>query len=487
MYWITPAKRVAGIAFVSLVLMTARGAEGAQQAKPAPEQHEHGAQPKPSAPTQDPQIHDHSQMGAEQHGATSTREGSGTAWLPDASRMYAIHGQHGPWELMGHGNGFVQFLDDSGDRGHDQFGSINWIMGMATRSIGAGRLGFRGMFSLEPVTIRGCGYPDLLATGEQCDGAPIRDQQHQHDVFMEIAAVYDRPLTGAVRWQVYGGPAAEPALGPVAYPHRLSAMPNLLAPITHHWLDSTHITFGVVTGGVYGKRWKAEASAFNGREPDEERTGFDLARLDSVSGRVWFLPTANVAVQISAGHLTEAEPSDDDGLRVDVTRVTASATYHRLIGDAGIWASTTAWGRNEEEGHGTHALLFETNFTRADRDSWFGRFEIVGKTAHDLDVPRSLVHDVEGSETFTVAKLQGGYTRYLNAWKGLKPGIGVSASAGLVPRALEAVYGSRVNPGFGIYLTVRPAVMRMGVGAPHHASDQARLRSGSFGSVGNVR
>jgi YHS domain-containing protein len=274
-----------------------------------------------------------------------------------------------------------------------------------------------------------------------------------------------------VRWQVYGGPAAEPALGPVAYPHRLSAMPNLLAPITHHWLDATHITFGVVTAGVYGNRWKAEASAFNGREPDDNRTGFDLAPLDSASGRIWLLPTANVALQLSGGRLTEAEPAEAGGPRVDVTRVTASATYHRMIAEGGIWASTAAWGRNAEEDHATNALLLETNLTRAGRDTWFGRFEIVGKTAHDLDVPESLVHDVEGRETFTVAKLQGGYTRYLNTWRGLKPGVGVSASAGFVPSALETVYGSRVNPGFGIFLTVRPAVMRMAMGA--HPSGSA--------------
>jgi hypothetical protein len=375
--------------------------------------------------------------------------------------MYGIHGQAGRWELMGHGAAFAEFLYESGNRGSDQFGSINWVMGMAHRSVGGGRLGLRGMLSVEPWTIRGCGYPDLLATGERCGGEPIHDRQHQHDLFMEVAAQYDRPLTGSVRWQVYGGPAAEPALGPVAYPHRVSAMPNLLAPISHHWLDATHITFGVLTGGLYGSQWKAEASAFNGREPDEERAGFDLAPLDSVSGRVWFLPTENLAMQVSAGRLTEAEPAEDGGPGLDVTRVTASATYHRLFKDGGIWATTGAWGRNTEEDHATNAFLVETNLTRADRDTWFGRFEIAGKTAHDLDVPHSLVHHVEGTETFTVAKLQAGYTRYLLTWNGLRPGIGVSASAGFVPRALESVYGRRVNAGFGVFLTVRPAAMRM--------------------------
>jgi hypothetical protein len=118
---------------------------------------------------------------------------------------------------------------------------------------------------------------------------------------------------------------------------------------------------------------------------------------------------------------------------VNVTRLTASATYHRPRGNGGIWATTVAWGRNEKEDHATNALLVESNLTLADRDSWFGRFEIVGKTAHDLDVQHSLVHDVEGNATFTVAKLQGGYTRYLVTWNGLKAGLGATAVVGIRP------------------------------------------------------
>jgi YHS domain-containing protein len=442
----------AGVLFLSVCAQAA----AAQTAKPSPpsgQQHQHEPPPKPAAV----QPVDHSQM---DHGAMpGAREGSGTAWLPDASPMYALHRQRGQWQFMAHGNGFLQYLDDGSDRGSDQVGSINWVMGMAERNLGSGRLALRGMFSLEPFTIGGCGYPDLLATGELCDGEPIHDRQHQHDLFMEIAAMYDAPLAGSLRWQVYGGPAGEPALGPVAYPHRISAMPNLLAPIGHHWLDATHITFGVVTAGVYGSHWKAEASVFNGREPDEERTGFDLAPLDSVSGRVWYLPTSNLALQVSGGRLNEAEPGDDGEPRVDVTRLTASATYHRLRDQNGIWASTIAWGRNVESGQATNALLFETTLTLQDRDSWFGRFEIAGKTAHDLDVP--VDHHEEEEQVFAVSKLQAGYTRYFDAWQDLKPGIGVTASLAFVPRALEPFYGDRVSPGVGIYLTVRPAAMRM--------------------------
>ena len=449
--------RVFQLAFVILMgAVTARTA-AAQTPSASQEQHQH------ATPTPEPSQTEHEMPMA--------REGSGTAWLPDATPMYAIHAMKGPWALMFHDNVFLQYLKESGDRGDGQFGSINWIMGMAQRNAGPGRVMFRGMFSAEPSTIRGCGYPDLLASGEQCKGEKIHDRQHPHDLMMELSVSYDAPLKGPVRWQVYGGPVGEPALGPVAYPHRVSAMPNPLAPIAHHWLDSTHITYGVVTGGLYGSRWKAEASVFNGREPDEERTDFDFGALDSFSGRVSFLPTSKLALQVSAGQLTEAEAPEGPGPRLDVSRVSASAIYHTGTAASRLWATTLAWGRNEESGHGSNALLLETSRTWQDRDTVFGRFEAVGKTARDLAV-------AESDETFTVAKLQGGYTRYLSAWKGLKPGVGVSVSAAFVPEGLKRAYGSRVNGGFSVFLTLRPAAMMMheghagheaGAGAADHA------------------
>lgn len=429
-----------------------------QQQQPMPMQ-----MPMPAAPRTDAAM-------------PPAREGSGTAWLPDATPMFAVHAMKGPWTLMFHNNAFLHYLNESGARGDDQFGSINWFMGMAQRTAGSGRVGLRGMFSLEPWTIRGCGYPDLLASGELCSGEKIHDRQHPHDLIMELSASYDAPLTGSLHWQVYGGPAGEPALGPVAYPHRLSAMPNPVAPIAHHWLDSTHITYGVLTGGLYGDRWKAEASVFNGREPDEQRTDFDFGALDSFSGRLWFLPTSKWALQVSAGKLAEAEAPEGTGPRLDVSRVTASATYHTGTAADRLWATTLAWGRNQESGHGSNAFLVETNLTWRDRDAVFGRFEGVGKTAHDLVVS-------ESGEAFTVAKLQGGYTRYLPTWKGLKPGAGISLSAGFVPEELESAYGSRVNAGFGVFLTLRPAAMTMDEGHMGHGMD---MGAGSMEHAGHT-
>ena len=407
--------------------------------------------------SQEDRRHDMANMPGMQHDAShdanmSSREGSGTSWQPDETPMYALHATANGWTLMAHGSAFLQYLHESGNRGSDQTGSINWLMGMAGRNVGAGHVALRGMVSLEPWTIRGCGYPNLLATGEICDQGAIHDRQHPHDLFMELAAEYDRPLTNGVRWQLYGAPVGEPALGPVAFMHRVSALPNPLAPIAHHWFDATHIAYGVATTGLYGAKWKAEASVFNGREPDETRTNFDFAAMDSWSGRFWFLPVKQWAFQVSAGRLTEAESGHDGDARIDVDRITASATYHATVGQQGLSATTIGWGRNAERGSdATNAVLVETSFTWKDRDAWFGRFEMAAKTAHDLDVP--------GHRRFTLAKLQVGYTRYIATVKGLRPGIGATMSSGIVPVALKAVYGSRANAGVGVFLTLRPAAM----------------------------
>ena len=421
----------------------------------------------PPVSAQEPPAHEHPSPDAvpaaqHEHGAAvpalfSTRDASGTAWLPAVTPMHGVHRQARGWDVMLHGNGYVQLLHEAAPehRGATQAGSINWLMAMARRPLGGGSVGFRSMISLEPWTIPGCGYPNLLATGEVCEGDTIHDKQHPHDLFMEIAAEIDRPLAGALRWQLYGGLAGEPALGPPGFPHRISAMPNPLAPITHHWLDATHITFGVLTSGVYGGRWKAEGSLFNGREPDERRYNLDLARLDSVAGRLWFLPTETLALQVSAGRLHEAEPAHAGEPAINVTRVTASATRHRRFGDGGhLWATTAAWGANREARETTHGLMLESSLSVSGRHTWFGRLEVNGKPAHDL-------HIHEASGVFTVGKLQGGYTHYLSTAGGWNPGIGASASAAVVPPALEPRYGG-VGLGVGIFVTLRPAAHEMG-------------------------
>lgn len=391
-------------------------------------------------------------------GIESARDGSGTSWLPDLSPAHGAMRHHGAWMLMLHGNGFLQFIKTGTDRGDDQFGSINWVMGMAERPVGGGRLVLRLMLSAEPATVGRCGYPALLQSGESCRGAALHDRQHPHDFVMEASVGYRRAINEQIAFEVYGGPAGDPALGPTAFAHRPSAMPNPIAPISHHWLDSGHISFGVVTGGLYGRKWKAEASIFNGREPDDRRWGIETAPLDSYSGRLWILPTPHWALQLSAGHLGEAETRLSPP-RGDVNRITASATYHRLVGDR-LWATTVAWGQNREpdepvshgagDAHTTSALTVETAADLTAEDTLFGRAELAGKTPSELSVP------VGTQRIFAIGKLQGGYTRWLRATRGLRIGAGGSAGVSIVPEALSPSYGGRIGGEFAVFLTVRP-------------------------------
>jgi hypothetical protein len=289
-----------------------------------------------------------------------------------------------------------------------------------------------------------------------CEGDTIHDRQHPHDLFMELAADYDRPLRGSLRWQVYAGLAGEPALGPISFPHRASAIANPVAPIAHHWLDATHITFGVITAGVYDRRWKGELSVFNGREPDEERATLDLGPLDSLSGRFSLMPTDHLGLQVSAGHLEEAEDEFPPEPRVDVQRLTGSATYHRRLG-GGFSATTLTYGLNseipgDEVRLTTHALLLESSLTVGERHRWFSRLEVAGKPGHDLHVHES------PDRVFTVGKAQVGYERALKPWRSLVPGVGGSFTLSIVPGDLKSRYSGRtISPGVVLFVSLRPS------------------------------
>src|SRR5215813_866462 len=233
--------------------------------------------------------------------------GSGTSLQPASTTMSAWHFMPDDWMLMVHGNLAITYNQQGGPRGVGKAESMNWLMVMAEHDAGPGRLMLRGMFSAEPLTTPHGGFPLLFQTGETYHGRPDIDAQHPHNLFMELAASYTVPLAEKVSFQIYGGPVAEPALGPVAFMHRASASENPAAPIGHHWQDSTHITFGVVTGALTAGPIKVEVSGFHGAEPGENRAGIQLGKLDSYSFRTWFIPTQNWAMQFSYGHLTKPE------------------------------------------------------------------------------------------------------------------------------------------------------------------------------------
>jgi len=393
-------------------------------------------------------------------GVPMERMGSGTTWIPDAVSLPARHKMVGPWLVMLHGFGFLQYDKQGGPRGDEQFGSLNWAMLMASRDLWGGRFQARTMVSLDPATVSLSGYPLLLQTGESYRGQPLVDRQHPHDFWMELAVMYERALSHSIGVTAYAAPSGEPALGPVAFMHRPSAMDNLAAPLGHHWQDATHISFGVLTVGVFGPRWKLEGSAFNGREPDEERWGFDPIRLDSYSGRLTVNPDSSWSFSAGYGYLKSPEVSKPGE---STHRVTASLLHARRLGMQGQLATALIWGVNRHSGKTTHSALAEAEAILNRGNTVFARVELVQKNAEELVLatgPGGFAPD----STFNVAALSVGYIREVGRTSWATLGVGFQGSLNVVPRALDPIYGSRTPVGGMLFLRIRP------LHAPHDLS-----------------
>ena len=391
-------------------------------------------------------------------GIPMTRMGSGTAWLPDASAMRAWHEMAGSWILMVHGDAFLQFDHQGGPRGADQVGSINWGMLMAMRQVGGGTLHLHGMASAEPLTIGARGYPLLLQSGETYRGEPLHDRQHPHDLFMELSALYERAINHRLGVMVYAAPVGEPAIGPVAYMHRPSALNDPFAPLSHHWTDATHITYGVLTAGLFTGHVKLEATLFNGREPDEDRYDFDFHPLDSYGGRLSVSPTPHWALSASYGYLKEPEALHPDE---NQHRLGASILHTVRLGRQGEWASALIYGANKHVaaaggavGSWEHSLIAESNLQLDQANSVFGRAEYVRKSGEELSLGGPLL-----DEEFDIGSFALGYIREFAGFRGATFGVGVRGALNLIPGALESVYGSRTPVGLAVFLRVRPGLL----------------------------
>ena len=426
-----------------------------------------------SKATPSPTPHNHDQMDnmpGMQHGdhemqMSSTvnvgdpmeREASGTAWNPDSSPVYAkmkMTSGGGMWMFMG--TAFLRYTDVGSERdvssagkgGRSRVDAPSMFMAMYSHGIGEkAQFGFRSMLSLDPIIERGYGYPLLYQSGELYRGQPIHDRQHPHDLISELAVTWSYKFSDKRSFYLYAGYPGEPALGPPMYLHRTSGMNNPDAPIGHHWQDSSHITFGVLTAGYSFGNAKIEASAFNGTEPNENRWNFDKPRLTSFSGRFSFNPTKNWALQISHGYLKDPEPAEPE-IHI-LRRTTASAIYNKKFDDDHNFAGTVVWGQNYTNGSSTNSLLFESNYDFF-RNAVFGRGETVQKSGHDL----VLDHILE-DEVFNVSKFSVGYVRDIVSGKGIDVGLGGMFTANFNPRSLTPYYGGTSHGGWQIFMRFR--------------------------------
>jgi len=390
----------------------------------------------------------------------SFHAGSGTAWQPASvpEPMWMI--SRGGWQLMAHGTIFLDYNQQGGPRGVGKAESVNFAMLMEQHKLGPGTLLFRQMFSAESLTSPHPGFPELFQTGETYHGEPLVDHQHPHNVFSELSLLYSLPLGEKFSWLLYGGPAAEPALGPVTYMHRTSAAENPAAPLSHHLQDSTHISFGVVTTGFVVDGFKLEGSVFNGREPNEERWSIQLAPLDSWSARASYAPGRNWVAQYSYGRLEKPEALEPGNQQ----RQTASLEYNgpftnELLG-SGNWTTTFVWGRVQKdfESFPLNSYLLESTLNFRQRNYAYTRFELVDKdelfpddSFPDNPFPGEADHPYRiGAYTF------GGVRDLIHnhIWQ---LGLGGDVTFYSKPRLLDAGYGN--NPvSFHIFLRMRPGL-----------------------------
>ena len=417
-------------------------------------QHESMPQQAPGTPMTTPMPTDHSanshaQMGAMDmpsghhmdHGMAMTgalgpypmqRESSGTAWQPDASAHAGAMSMAGGWTLMAHGVLNFVYDQQSGPRGDDKAFASGMLMAMAQRPIGNGTLQFKAMLSPDPLMGRR-GYPLLLASGETANGRDrLIDRQHPHDLFMELAGSVSQNIGAKSSLFLYAGLPGEPAFGPPAFMHREAILDSPEAPITHHWLDSTHISFGVVTAGIVLDRAKVEVSRFNGREPDQHRWNIETGRLDSTAVRLSWNPTRTLALQGSWGHFVDPEQLEPG---VDQKRWSASALWANEIAPGWKGAATLAWGRKTVDGHSDDGFAAEASVKHAD---WtvFGRADRVEN--------RELTQSEHGP-AYRVGKISVGALRDFRIADHFSLGAGGLVSLNFVPDALAPLYGGS-NP-----------------------------------------
>jgi len=381
----------------------------------------------------------------------SPHASSGTAWQPAATTVPVWMKQFGQWSVMAHGQLFLDYTQSGGPRGVGKADSVNWLMLMEQHELAGGTLLFREMFSAESLTAPHPGFPQLFQTGETYHGQPLVDHQHPHNVFAELAAYYSHPINEKISWLIYGGPSAEPALGPPTYLHRPSAAELPMAPLSHHLQDSTHTSFGVITTGLVIDRFKFEGSVFNGREPNEKRYSIQFAALDSWSARLSVAPSRNWAAQYSYGRLEHPEALEPGSER----RQTASLEYVRPFG-RGSWATSAVWGRKHKEidNRNLNSYLLESTLNFLQRNYVFSRLELVDK---DELFPNKPLHPSYRIGGYTI-----GGARDLIHNSSWQLALGADATLYSKPPALNPTYGR--NPvSFQVFLRLRRG------GSGHHS------------------
>jgi hypothetical protein len=406
-------------------------------------------------------------MNSNPSGALRVRMASGTAWIPDSSRVRGSMLRRGAWMLSVHGSATLQYDRQDTQRGDTQLALVDWAMIMASRTARGGLLQVRAMTSLEPWLLGGDGYPLLLQTGGTYRHGVLHDRQHPHDALMELATSYAHDVGAGSAVSLYAAAVGEPAIGPVASMHRPSAANDPMMPLGHHWQDASHQSFGVVTLGLATRSLQLEGSVFNPREPDEHHLVVDYrgAALDSYAGRLTWSATPHVVASTWWGFLNSHDRLDPS---TRMHRYGASVLTDARGLRGGRWSTTLVWAMNvHHHGGASHELihggpgasphhhassmLAESNLEIGSATSVFARAERVMKSGEELGF---LGGDL--TALYDVRSYVLGISQRVAAAGAAELAIGARGSVNFIPQSLFATYRSRTPRGFAVYAQLRP-------------------------------
>jgi hypothetical protein len=231
-------------------------------------------------------------------------------------------------------------------------------------------------------------------------------------------------------------------------------------------MDSTHVTFGVVTTGWVHRNWKLEASRFRGREPDQNRWDIETGKLDSTAARLSWNPTSHWSLQTSWAHVISPEALTP---KIDETRMTTSATYARAFGVAGSFSATFVAGQKRfTGGYASAAELIEAEFKPNRNWTVFGRAEQLESDAlGDVTGHSHATHVHLIPVLIVVNTVQKASVGVIHDWRvgdHLKLGVGGLVSTINTPNALNFVTNATpdgVKTGYGNHPTGAMAFLRL--------------------------
>ena len=384
-------------------------------------------------------------------GISRSRFGVGTSWQPDESPLYAVLPNVKKWGFLGTGNLYTGYNWFGSERGDQRFMGRNNLSVSALREHAKGEFVARVMLTFEPFTVGERGYPLIAQSGATRDGVPVADRQQALEFFRELAVSYAHEITSRWALLLYLAASGEPALGPGAFTHRVSASADPLAPISFQWQDATNTSYGVITIGAFSRDLKIEASWFNGRAPGERRYGIDMVRRpDSYAGRITWNFAPAFSAQLSYGFLASHDVLNPN---ISQHRTSASLMWAETRGKE-VWAATASFAeRVLSNGTASFAGLLEGYWAIDGHHALFSRLEAVQKTGHEL------VLEQPSRKKHAVGTVVAGYVYYFGPFISLEPGLGLRASVSPLARDLADDYGTRAPLGVMVYAQLRTAAL----------------------------